>query len=198
LEIRGAGGILSASQHGFVRDVGYDMFARLLEEEGRKIKGSMPETQEKGNTTINLQVKAFIPDAYISDEDIRILFYRKLSEARDAETIEKLEDELRDRFGRIPSEAHMLFKIAGIRLAAKKLGIERIAENGSHICLYFSQETDFSETDIAKLAEDYCGIVEFIADRYCIKLKKNAAGTGVIEYLKKFLSYLGSCNSSGG
>jgi transcription-repair coupling factor (superfamily II helicase) len=192
LEIRGAGGILSANQHGFVRDVGYDMFARLLEEEGRKVKGSMPEIQEKENTVIDLQVKAFIPGTYIRDEDTRILFYRKLSEACDAEAIEKLKDELHDRFGRIPDETRILFEIAGIRFAAGKLGVERITENDSHICLYFSQETDFSEAGIAKLAEDYSGVIEFIAGRYCaFKLKKDAAST--VEYLKKFLSYLGFC-----
>jgi transcription-repair coupling factor (superfamily II helicase) len=192
LEIRGAGGILSASQHGFVRDIGYDMFARLLEEEGKKAKGDISEIQEKKNTIIDLHINALIPHTYIEDEDIRILFYRKLSDAQDIKAIENIKNELLDRFGKIPDETQMLFEITDLRLSAEKLDIERISEDNDYIYLYFSQKANFSQTDITKLINDYSKIIEFIAGKYyAFKLKKNMIDANTVKYLKRFLSCLG-------
>jgi transcription-repair coupling factor (superfamily II helicase) len=192
LEIRGAGGILSSSQHGFVRDIGYDMFAKLLEEEGKKVKGDAVESQEKKNTAIDLQINALIPPTYIEDEDIRILFYRKLSDAQNIKEIENIKNELLDRFGKIPNETQMLFEITNLRLTAEKRDIERIAEDSDYIYLYFSQKADFSKVDIIKLTNDYSKIIEFITGKYyAFKLKKDIINTNTAEYLKKFLSRLG-------
>jgi transcription-repair coupling factor (superfamily II helicase) len=194
LEIRGAGGILSSSQHGFVRDVGYDMFAKLLEEEGKKVKGDAVESQEGKNTTINLQINALILPTYIKDEDLRILFYRKLSDAQDIKDVENIKSELLDRFGKIPNETQMLFEITNLRLAAEKLDIERIAEDNNYIYLYFSQEVNFSKVDITKLVNDYSKTIELITGKYyAFKLKKDMISTNVLEYLKEFLSRLGFC-----
>jgi transcription-repair coupling factor (superfamily II helicase) len=192
LEIRGAGGILSSSQHGFVRDIGYDMFAKLLEEEGKKVKGDAIESQENKNTTIDLQINALILPTYIEDEDMRILFYRKLSDAQDVKAIENIKSELLDRFGKIPNETQMLFEITNLRLVAEKLDIERIAEDNNYIYLHFSQEADFSKVDIIKLANNYPKIIEFITSKYyAFKLKKDMIDTNTVEYLKKFLCHLG-------
>jgi transcription-repair coupling factor (superfamily II helicase) len=192
LEIRGAGGILSSSQHGFVRDIGYDMFAKLLEEEGGKIKGDAVESQENKNTAIDLQINALILPTYIEDEAVRLLFYRKLSDVHDIKAIENIKSELLDRFGKIPNETQMLFEITNLRLAAEKLDIERISEDSNYIYLYFSQEADFSKMDITKLINNYSKIIEFITGKYyAFKLKKDMIDTNTIEYLKKFLSCLG-------
>jgi transcription-repair coupling factor (superfamily II helicase) len=186
LEIRGAGSILSSSQHGFVRDIGYDMFAKLLEEEGKKVKGDAVEPQKNKNTVIDLQINALIPPTYIEDEDIRILFYRKLSDAQDTKAVENIKSELLDRFGKIPNGAQMLFEITNLRLTAEKLDIERITEDNSYIYLYFSQKAD-----IAKLTNYYSKGMEFTAGKhYGFKLKKGIIDTNTVEYLKEFLSRL--------
>ncbi|MDR1926422.1 MAG: transcription-repair coupling factor [Endomicrobium sp.] len=191
LEIRGAGGILSESQHGFVIDIGYDMFVKFLDEEGKKIRGDTFAIKEKKHTIIDLQVDALIPNIYIKDENIRILFYRKLSAVKCIKDIEDIKNELLDRFGKIPKEIHMLFEITNLRLIAEKLRIERIAEDRNYIYLYFSQKADFSELDITKFIGDYLQIIEFIpGEYYAFKLKKNMLDTNTIEYLKKFLSRL--------
>jgi transcription-repair coupling factor (superfamily II helicase) len=192
IKIRGAGGILSSSQHGFVRDIGYDMFAKLLEEEGKKVKGDAVELQENKNTTIDLQIKALILPEYIEDEDIRILFYRKLSDAQDTKAIENIKSELLDRFGKIPNETQMLFEITNLRLIAKKLDIERIAEDSRYIYLYFFQKADFSKVDITKLTNDYSKVIELITGKYyAFKLKKDMIDINSVEYLKEFLPRLG-------
>jgi transcription-repair coupling factor (superfamily II helicase) len=191
LEIRGAGGILSESQHGFVIDIGYDMFAKFLDEEGKKIRGDTFAIQEKKHTIIDLQVNALIPNIYINDENTRILFYRKLSAVKCIKDIEDIKNELLDRFGEIPEEMYMLFEITNLRLIAEKLRIERIAEDRNYIYLYFSQKEDFPGLDITKFIGDYLQTIEFISGKYyAFKLKKNMLDTNTVEYLKKFLSRL--------
>ncbi|MDR2666296.1 MAG: transcription-repair coupling factor [Endomicrobium sp.] len=190
LEIRGAGGILSIDQHGFVKDIGYDMFAKLLEEEGEKLKGNISnKVQKEEDTLIDLRISALIPNKYIENENIRILFYRRLNVAKDMETLEKLKNELLDRFGKIPKETQMLFEITYLRLSAKKLKIEKITEDNGHIWLYFSQKADLSRVDIAELISDYSEIVNFVPGRcYAIGLKKEMINMNTVEYLKEFLS----------
>ncbi|GMO64990.1 MAG: hypothetical protein Nk1A_1940 [Endomicrobiia bacterium] len=190
LEIRGAGGILSINQHGFVKDIGYDMFAKLLEEEGEKLKGNVfDKVKKKEDTSIDLRISALIPNKYIENENIRILFYRRLNLAKDMETLDKLKNELLDRFGKIPKETQMLFEITYLRFSAKKLKIEKITEDSSCIWLYFSQKADLSRVNIAKLISDYSEIVEFVPGRcYAIGLKKEMINMNTVEYLKEFLS----------
>jgi transcription-repair coupling factor (superfamily II helicase) len=195
LEIRGAGGILSKSQHGFIRDIGYDMFSRLLKEEGNKLKGdgNITEIDEKENTTIDLQINALIPQDYIPQEDIRILFYRKLSDAGSQETIENVRLELLDRFGKIPQETQMLLNIAKLRLLAQKIGVERIYEDSKYLYIYFFETLDFSNLDIIKLINNYSNKIEFISGKhYAFKLVKNMCND-MLEYLKNFLVDL-QCN----
>ncbi|MDR2426878.1 MAG: transcription-repair coupling factor [Endomicrobium sp.] len=191
LEIRGAGGILSANQHGFVRDIGYDMFAKLLEEEGKKIKGKTVEREKDLVCEIDLQISALIPDIYIENDDIRILFYRKLSNAKKAEDIENVKNELTDRFGKIPQETQKLFEIARIRLKAEKLKIERISEDNKYIYVLFSQNADFSNADIKKFINDYSDMIEFIMGKhYAFKLKKEKINGTIVDFIKTFLQKL--------
>jgi transcription-repair coupling factor (superfamily II helicase) len=193
LEIRGAGGILSLNQHGFVRDIGYDMFAKLLEEEGRKVKGDVLEEKEaKKMTSIDLRMDALIPNTYIEDENIRILFYRKFSDAVNEDALTNVRNELIDRFGKIPQETQMLFEVVKLRIAAEKFNIETISEDDNYIYLYFCQEGDFSRLDISKFISDYSDVVEFMSGRHhFFKLKKNKISENSIDYIKKFIIRLG-------
>lgn len=192
LEIRGAGGILSANQHGFVRDIGYDMFAKLLEEEGKRIKGETFKAEKESNCEIDLQVSALIPQNYIEDDDIRILFYRRLSDAKNLDEVKKVGDELLDRFGKTPDETKRLFEITELRLSAEKLNIERISEDNKYIYMYFSQDADFSNADIPKLISDYANMIEFIMGKhYAFKLKKSEINSTAAGFTKEFLQKLG-------
>jgi transcription-repair coupling factor (superfamily II helicase) len=194
LEIRGAGGILSPNQHGFVRDIGYDMFAKLLQEEGKKVKcGTLDSAKEdKKIASIDLRIDALIPNTYVEDENVRILFYRKLSDATNENALEKVKHELIDRFGKIPQETQMLFEVARLRIAAETFNIETISEDSNYIYLYFRQEGDFSKVDIAKFIVAYSDLVEFISGiHYAFKLKKNKITESSIDYVAKFLSRFG-------
>jgi transcription-repair coupling factor (superfamily II helicase) len=202
LEIRGAGAILSKTQHGFVRDIGYDMFSNLLKQEGEKIKGYEPDTAGDQSCEINLTLNALIPETFIEDQDIRIMFYRKLADAKTPEEVATVSAELKDRFGKLPQETQILFEVVDLRLSAQKLSLERISEDAKFIYFHFCDKADFSNADIPKLIKDYAQSIEFIHSKTTgFKLKKDLLThpnpepetivlTQTLPFLKEFLKQL--------
>ncbi len=188
LEIRGAGGILSSKQHGFVRDIGYEMFSRLLEEEGQKARGVQPKQERKHNVEVDLYIDAYIPQDYIEDEDIRILFYRKISNIYVQKDIDEIRNELLDRFGKIPKNVENLFKIAQIKINASKICVERISEDKKYCYIYFRKDTNFDKIDSVKFITDYGSLVEFNrTNSFCFKLLKSKIYSDFIDYIIQFL-----------
>ncbi|MBO7610631.1 MAG: transcription-repair coupling factor [Elusimicrobia bacterium] len=188
LEIRGAGGILSAKQHGFVRDIGYEMFARLLEEEGHKVRGVPQKEDRKHNVEVDIYIDAYIPQDYIEDEDIRILFYRKISNIYVQEEIDEIRNELLDRFGKIPENVENLFKIAQIKINASKIFVERISEDKRFCYIYFRKDTNFDKIDSMRFITDYNSLVEFNrTDSFSFKLVKSKIYSNFIDYIIQFL-----------
>ncbi len=191
LEIRGAGGILSSKQHGFVRDIGYEMFSRLLAEEGQKVKGIYNDTKDnKLSVEIDLYVDAYIPQEYIEDEDIRILFYRKISNISTSEEIFDITNELKDRFGKIPRSVDNLFKIAEIKIKAEAVFVERVSEDKKYLYIYFKKDADFSKVNMMLFIRDYENIVEFLRnDNFSFKILKEKIFDGnYIKYLFEFFT----------
>ena len=135
LEIRGAGNVLGAEQHGHMMMVGYDMYATLLNKavEKEKLKIDKMEDLEKGEIKISLDVSANIPTEYISDSMVKIEMYQKLSNSSDEEQIQNVIDELIDRFGDIPKETLNLIEIVRIRNKCKEIGINEVKIQGDFI-----------------------------------------------------------------
>lgn len=98
LSIRGAGNILGSSQSGFIDSVGFEMYSQFLEEAIAKKQGKETKRQ-KSNAEINLQIDAYLPSDYISDERQKIEVYKRIREIDNRVNYEHLQDELIDRFG---------------------------------------------------------------------------------------------------
>ncbi|HEP1273288.1 transcription-repair coupling factor [Streptococcus pyogenes] len=111
LSIRGAGNILGASQSGFIDSVGFEMYSQLLEQAIASKQGKTT-VRQKGNTEINLQIDAYLPDDYISDERQKIDIYKRIREIQSREDYLNLQDELIDRFGEYPDQVAYLLEIA--------------------------------------------------------------------------------------
>ena len=128
LEIRGAGNILGAEQHGHMMMVGYDMYAALLNKavEKEKLKIDSVQTIDKTEIKIMLDISANIPNEYISDAVIKIEMYQKLSNATNDNEIQNVIEELIDRFGDIPEETLNLIEIVRIRNKCKIIGIDEV------------------------------------------------------------------------
>jgi transcription-repair coupling factor (superfamily II helicase) len=130
LEIRGAGNLLGAEQHGNLAAVGFDTYLELLEQAIETLRGHEPVPEV--DPEIRLPIPARLPEEYVADVRQRLVLYKRLAGAADAETVERLRDELLDRFGPLPPEAENLLGVIRLKVAARALGIASIAlENGN-------------------------------------------------------------------
>ena len=130
LEIRGAGNILGAEQHGFMAAVGFELYTRLLAEAVDRLRGRPPEP-EPAPVRLDLPGSAFLPDAYIVDSGVKLEVYRRFAEVRSPEEAEALRTELEDRFGPVPDEVEGLFTAVAVRLAAEAAHVPEVrAEAG--------------------------------------------------------------------
>ena len=129
LEIRGAGNLLGMKQHGHMQAVGYDLYCKMLNEAVKSLKG-IP-TVEDFNTSVDLDVDAFIPPGYILNEVQKLDIYKRIAGLESQAECDDMREELLDRFGEIPTSAHNLFRISMIRVNAHKLYITEIkGKNG--------------------------------------------------------------------
>ncbi len=125
LEIRGAGNVLGAEQHGHIAAVGFDTYARLLQESVAELKGE-PVAEEK-EIRIDLPVRAFVPPGWLEQEALRLDLYRRIGSAGDHELLARVREESIDRFGRLPEEVETLFAVASLRLTCDRLGVEEVS-----------------------------------------------------------------------
>ncbi len=136
LEIRGAGNLLGAKQHGHARNIGYGLYLRLIEETAKILRGERIE--ETPESIIDLRLPAYFPDSYV-DSEHKIGLYKRLGKINTITALDDFCKELKDRFGQIPREVQNLIYTTKIRIRAEKLGISRIKRDG-----YFLIEWDDS------------------------------------------------------
>jgi len=134
LEIRGAGNILGPEQSGYIMEVGFDLYCKLLEEAVERLKGKEP-TPSLPSPKITLDIKAYLPQEYIPDQTQRIAFYKRMASCLREEEIKDLEEELKDRFGPLPEEAKNLIEIMNLKILAQRLGIIEITKEKEKIGL---------------------------------------------------------------
>jgi transcription-repair coupling factor (superfamily II helicase) len=156
LDIRGAGDILGAEQSGFISDIGYETYMRILNEAVQELKeteykevfAEELKQKEKESLTfatdcqIETDTEMRFPEDYISNIPERMQLYRELDNLNEEEELLTFENNLIDRFGPIPQKAKILFDIVRIRRTAKKLGIEKIVFKSNKLYLYFISNQD--------------------------------------------------------
>lgn len=147
LDIRGAGNLLGAEQSGFINDIGYNTYQKILKEaiqelkEG-KFKDLFKEELEQKTTyvedvTIEIDEEMLIPDHYVTNIQERLNLYTELDKLESEEEITSFRDELEDRFGPVPGEVDMLFEGLRLRWACRKLGFERLILKNRKLRCYF-------------------------------------------------------------
>lgn len=128
LEIRGAGNMLGAEQHGYIQAVGFDLYCRLLEQQAAVLKGEKP--REQVHPQVDIDVDYYIPDEYIPDAGTKMRVYRRLLLAREADEVEEIKQELLDRFGRLPRPVENFLQIASLRIKARDKDIKALRRKG--------------------------------------------------------------------
>lgn len=172
MEIRGAGNLLGAQQHGHMEAVGYEMYLRLLSEAVGEEKGESAGERE-AECLIDLQVSAHIPDSYIASNAQRLDVYRRIAEIRTHEDSLDVYDELIDRFGEPPEAVQGLIDVALLRNMAAALGIYEVKQQQDTLLLY-QRKLDLNVG--AKMSAALKGRVMISAGSkpyFAVKMKKN-------------------------
>ncbi len=149
LEIRGAGNLLGAEQHGFMISVGFDLYCRMIAEAVKELKGE--EVTEFLLPPADLPVEAHLPADYIPDDRQRLELYRRMSATRTHADVQALEEELRDRFGPEPTPVRSLLEILRLRVDAAEAGVESIVAKGEYVTVRLDARTRISDKEIARL-----------------------------------------------
>ena len=148
LDIRGAGNLLGAEQSGFIADLGYETYQKVLAEAVRELKEDEFADillQEEGETAADNYVKEcfvesdlelLFPAIYVPDSNERILLYRELDSLTDAKEIEQFKAKMKDRFGKMPKEGEELIRMVSLRHQAQRLGVEKIYLKGGKMNLF--------------------------------------------------------------
>jgi transcription-repair coupling factor (superfamily II helicase) len=139
MEIRGAGNLLGAQQHGQIEMVGFDLYLKLLEEAVRELRGDPVE--DEVDPVVTVDQAAYLPEDYVAEPAQRLALYKRLAGVRAAGEIEDARRELRDRFGPLPEAAARLLDVVALRLDAKALRLERLEVRGGHALLTFAPST---------------------------------------------------------
>ncbi len=141
LEIRGAGDLLGARQHGHMATVGYGMYCRMIEEAIKDVKGEAPVT-EKQDVTLSLNVSANIPQEYINEQGNRLDAYKKISFIQSKDDISEVLDEMLDRFGEPPQSAINLLYISLIKYLCQVTGIILVKQNVDMLIFKFGSKAN--------------------------------------------------------
>ncbi|KAA3606361.1 MAG: transcription-repair coupling factor [Calditrichaeota bacterium] len=141
MELRGAGNILGVQQSGFVKDVGFELYLQMLEEEllRRKAIAEDREPEIKIETTVNCTAISYLPESYVDVPQLRFEFYRKLSDAKEELEVHEIAEELRDRFGQLPSQAESLMSVILVKVCAQKAGFDKVNLNDKQVTAYLKE-----------------------------------------------------------
>lgn len=187
LDIRGAGNLLGGEQSGFIEEVGFETYRKILEEAVLELREEeFPDVLDKETapnapeTTVDVEEDAFIPEGYISNNVERLNIYRRISEAPDVPALATLRDEMQDRFGALPAEVNHLFAAAEMKFLGQTLRLPRVLFKNKRLFLYMpSQENDpyFHK----RLFYDFLERLSGLDRRYVLKETKSQALRAIVQ-----------------
>lgn len=162
LELRGAGNLLGAEQHGHMEAVGYDLYCKMLNEAVKEAKG-IP-VQEDFETTIDLELDAFIPERYIPNEYQKLDIYKRIAGIENQEEYEDMLEELLDRFGELPKSVQNLLSIANLKAMAHKVYMTEVKQLQDMVKLTMYEKAKINPQGIPAVIEMYRDELQFKAD----------------------------------
>ena len=161
LEIRGAGNLLGERQSGHMEAVGYDLYCRMLNQAVMEAKGE--KIQEDFETSVDIDIDAFIPSAYIKNEFQKLDMYKRIASIQNADEYGEMLDELIDRFGELPKPAANLLLVALIRAEAHAAGVVQLVHKGKETRIYMHERADVDVAAIPDFLAEYGRRIQFKA-----------------------------------
>ncbi|MBT8084450.1 MAG: transcription-repair coupling factor [Woeseia sp.] len=156
LEIRGAGELLGDTQSGQIQEIGFSLYTELLTRAVAALRAGKVadlDTPLNAGPEVNLHVPALLPDDYVPDVHLRLILYKRISGARSDAELRELQVELIDRFGLLPEQAKNLLRIAGLRVQAAALGIEKIDAGPAGGYLQFGKQASVDPVQLVQLVQ---------------------------------------------
>ena len=161
LEIRGAGNVLGAEQHGHMEAVGYDLYCKMLNQAVLALKGETLE-EDSYDTVVECDIDAYIPGRYIKNEYQKLDIYKRISAIETEEEYMDMQDELMDRFGDIPRSVENLLKIASIRALAHQAYVTEVVINRQEVRLTMYQKAKLQVEKIPDMVRSYKGDLKLV------------------------------------
>ena len=176
LEIRGAGNLLGAQQHGHIVGIGFEMYCRLLEEAIRTLKDG-PQAETAPDPVIELLLDAYIPNDYVEDAMHKIELYQQIAALRSEEQVADLLDAMIDRFGDPPEALNNLMIVARIKNYARTMGVKSIIQTGDWVTISFTDRPDVNVQGLFELRSRQPNRIKVLAGPpQTISAKKSATG----------------------
>ena len=162
LEIRGAGNLLGSQQHGNIASVGFGMYVSMLEEAIAKAQNKEVVKEVVPDPAIDLEIDAFIDDAYIKDSARKISVYQRMLQIKNKAQLDDMTDELIDRFGTPTDPVDRLLRVAQIKEQARLLGIKSIVRRDSQLIIHWHDDSKMANWDMGAVREDLWKKMKFM------------------------------------
>ncbi|MBQ5585590.1 MAG: transcription-repair coupling factor, partial [Selenomonadaceae bacterium] len=173
LEIRGAGDLLGAQQHGHIASVGFEMYCRLLDEAMQQIKTGKP-VEIIPEPLIEIPVEAYLDGGYIGDAMHKIEIYQKIAAVRDNDQLEAVFGELTDRFGEPPMQVLNLLDVAKVRNYARQIGIEKIVQTPMFLEIYFRDTPNIRPEGMLAVSQELKSALKVLKERNLMRIALRA------------------------
>ncbi len=194
LEIRGAGNVLGAEQHGHMEAVGYDLYCKLLNQAVQALKGQRVD-EEEFETAVECDIDAYIPSSYIKNEYQKLDIYKRISGIENEEEYLDMQDELLDRFGDIPKAVNNLLAVALLKAAAHRVYVTEVRINRQEVRLTMYPKARLDTAGIPGLIGKYGGALKLHPAEepyfhYIDRKKNHKDCTEMMELAKELLAGL--------
>ena len=190
LEIRGAGNLLGAEQHGHMDSVGYDMYCKLLGEAVKEERGEA--ATDAFETLIDVAVNAFIPNSFIGNELQKLEVYKRIATIQTEKDFFDVQEEIEDRYGNLPNPVQTLLDVALLKAAAHRAYITSVTQKGLTYVLTFKGDAPVEPAKIAALVKENSSNLRFtIAQNPFLTYRASADENGILLTLLKLVESLG-------
>ncbi len=168
LEIRGAGNLLGRDQSGHIEAIGFDLYAQLLDEAVRELRGEAP--REEIDPDVQLPVPAFIPDPYMPDVHQRLYFYKRFAQAGTDEELDEIRAEIVDRYGDPPDEVDALQTVMQVKVRLRALRIRGLEAGPGRLVFTMGEEAALDPFQLAKKVQASQGALRLTPDMKLVAL----------------------------
>ncbi len=189
LDMRGGGNIIGSEQSGHIKEVGLELYYKMLKETINELQNSK-NVEEEWSPIIKLSFPISIPEDYVKDLDMRLSLYRRISNIVNIEELDAMLKNLKDMFGDIPSSFENLFKIIEIKIIAKKLSIKKIDNSNKGFVLEFKNDKMLNVEKLIKIVKRNSKLLKLMPESKLFFKNEKLQMNERIKDLKNLLSIL--------